>query len=110
RSARVMSFGVSGGVGAISRGECDVAPIHLMDPASGQYNKPLVGTGMSLVPGWGRLQGIFERRGEAGVEGHSAQEALKIVLEDSSALRINRNAGAGTRVLTDKLLDGARPA
>jgi molybdopterin molybdotransferase/putative molybdopterin biosynthesis protein len=25
-------------------------------------------------------------------------------------LMVNRNAGAGTRVLTDKLLDGARPA
>ena len=109
-SARVLAVGSLGGVGAINRGECDVAPIHLMDPASGQYNKHLVGKGMSLVPGWRRMQGILYRPGDARFEGHSAQEALKIVLEDSSALMVNRNAGAGTRVLTDKLLDGARPA
>jgi len=109
-SARVLAVGSLGGVGAIGRGECDVAPVHLIDPASGQYNKHLVGTGMSLVAGWRRMQGILFRPGDARFEGHSAKEALKIVLEDSSALMVNRNAGAGTRVLTDKLLDGARPA
>ena len=31
------------------------------------------------------------------------------MLADSTAVMINRNAGAGTRVLMDKLLDGARP-
>jgi putative molybdopterin biosynthesis protein len=31
-------------------------------------------------------------------------------LADVTALMVNRNAGAGTRVLIDKLLDGARPA
>jgi putative molybdopterin biosynthesis protein len=108
--ARVLAVGSLGGVGAISRGECDVAPVHLIDPASGQYNKHLVGAGMSLVPGWRRMQGILFRPGDARFEGRSAKEALKIVLEDSSALMVNRNAGAGTRVLTDKLLDGARPA
>jgi putative molybdopterin biosynthesis protein len=109
-SARVLAVGSLGGVGAISRGECDVAPVHLIDPASGQYNKHLVGAGMRLVPGWRRMQGILFRPGDARFEGRSAKEALKIVLEDSSALMVNRNAGAGTRVLTDKLLDGARPA
>jgi len=109
-SARVLAVGSLGGVGAIGRGECDVAPVHLIDPASGQYNKHLVGTGMSLVAGWRRMQGILFRPGDARFEGHSAKEALKIVLEDSSALMVNRNAGAGTRVLTDKLLEGARPA
>jgi putative molybdopterin biosynthesis protein len=109
-SARVLAVGSLGGVGAISRGECDVAPVHLIDPASGQYNKHLVGAGTSLVPGWRRMQGILFRPGDARFEGHSAQEALKIVLEDSSALMVNRNAGAGTRALTEKLLGGARPA
>ena len=56
------------------------------------------------------MQGILFRPGDARFEGRSAQEALKIVLADSSALMVNRNAGAGTRVLIDKLLDGARPA
>jgi putative molybdopterin biosynthesis protein len=56
------------------------------------------------------LQGILFRPGDARFEGRSANEALKIILADTSALMVNRNAGAGTRVLTDKLLGGARPA
>jgi molybdopterin molybdotransferase/putative molybdopterin biosynthesis protein len=109
-SARVLAVGSLGGVAAANRGECDIAPVHLIDPAGGQYNKHLAGPGLSLVAGWRRMQGILFRTGDARFEGRSAKEALKIVLADSSALMVNRNAGAGTRVLTDRLLDGARPA
>jgi putative molybdopterin biosynthesis protein len=109
-SARTLAVGSLGGVAAATRGECDIAPVHLIDPASGQYNKHLAGPGLSLVPGWRRMQGILFRPGDARFEGRSAQEALKIVLADSSALMVNRNAGAGTRVLIDRLLDGVRPA
>jgi putative molybdopterin biosynthesis protein len=56
------------------------------------------------------MQGILFRPGDARFEGRSAQEALKIALADASALMVNRNAGAGTRVLIDKLLNGVRPA
>ncbi len=109
-SARTLAVGSLGGVAAARRGECDVAPVHLIDPASGQYNKHLVGQGLSLVPGWRRMQGVLFRSGDARFEGRSAQEALKIILADTNALMVSRNAGAGTRVLIDKLLDGARPA
>ncbi|MGB6996444.1 MAG: molybdopterin biosynthesis protein [Pseudolabrys sp.] len=109
-SARTLAVGSLGGVAAATRGECDIAPVHLIDPASGHYNKHLAGPGLSLVPGWRRMQGVLFRPGDARFEGRSAQEALKIVLADSSALMVNRNAGAGTRVLIDRLLDGARPA
>jgi molybdopterin molybdotransferase/putative molybdopterin biosynthesis protein len=109
-SARTLAVGSLGGVAAANRAECDIAPVHLIDPASGQYNKHLVGPGLSLVPGWRRMQGIVFRPGDARFEGRSASEALKTVLSDASALMVNRNAGAGTRVLIDKLLDGARPA
>ncbi|HEY6753646.1 MAG TPA: molybdopterin biosynthesis protein [Pseudolabrys sp.] len=109
-SARILAVGSLGGVAAVGRGECDIAPVHLIDPASGQYNKHLAGPGLSLVPGWRRMQGILFRPGDARFEGRSAREALKGVLADSSALMVNRNVGAGTRVLTDRLLEGARPA
>ena len=56
------------------------------------------------------MQGILFRPGDTRFEGRSAQEALKIVLADASALMVSRNVGAGTRVLIDKLLDGVRPA
>jgi putative molybdopterin biosynthesis protein len=55
------------------------------------------------------MQGVLFRPGDARFEGRSASEALKIVLADAAALMVNRNSGAGTRVLIDKLLDGVRP-
>jgi putative molybdopterin biosynthesis protein len=96
-------------VAAASRGECDIAPVHLIDPGSGQYNVHLATPGLRLVRGWRRMQGLLFRPGDKRFEGHSAQEALATILADPSALMVNRNAGAGTRVLIEKLLYGARP-
>jgi putative molybdopterin biosynthesis protein len=108
-SARTIAVGWVGGGAAASRGECDVAPVHLIDPKTGRYNVHLVSPGLALVPGWRRMQGILFRLGDARFEGRSAQEALKAVLADPTALMVNRNAGSGTRVLVDKLLDGMKP-
>ncbi len=108
-SSRTLAVGSLGGVAAISRGECDVAPVHLIDPDSGQYNVHLVSPGLTLVPGWRRMQGILFRAGDKRFEGKTAGEALKVILADPSALMVNRNVGAGTRVLIDDLLKGARP-
>ena len=108
-SARTLAVGSLGGVAAASRGECDIAPVHLIDPESGQYNVHLATAGLRLVRGWERMQGILFRPGDKRFEGRSAQEALKTALADASALMVNRNAGAGTRVLIDKLLEGTRP-
>jgi putative molybdopterin biosynthesis protein len=107
--ARTLAIGSLGGVAAASRGQCDIAPVHLIDPKSGDYNVHLATPGLRLVRGWQRMQGIVFRPGDKRFEGRSAAEALKVVLADESALMVNRNAGAGTRVLIDKLLDGARP-
>jgi putative molybdopterin biosynthesis protein len=108
-SARTLAVGSLGGVAAATRGECDIAPVHLIDPASGQYNVHLVTPGLSLVPGWRRMQGVLFRLGDKRFEGRSAQDAIAAMRADTSALMVNRNAGAGTRVLIDNLLKGARP-
>jgi putative molybdopterin biosynthesis protein len=107
--ARTIAVGSLGGVAALSRGECDLAPVHLVDPATGIYNKHLLGPGMTLVPGWRRMQGFVSRPGDARFDGLSAAQALKAALADPAVLMVNRNAGSGTRVLTDSLLVGARP-
>ncbi|HEX3505847.1 MAG TPA: molybdopterin biosynthesis protein [Xanthobacteraceae bacterium] len=107
--ARTIAVGSLGGVSAASRGECDVAPVHLVDPATGVYNKHLLAPGLSLVPGWRRMQGFIFRTGDARFEGKSADAALKAALEDTTALMVNRNAGSGTRVLVDGLLRAAKP-
>ena len=109
-TARTLAVGSQGGVAAINRGECDVAPVHLVDSMTGDYNKHLIGPGLALIPGWRRMQGVVFRPGDKRFENRSAEEALKIVLADASALMVNRNVGSGTRVLMERLLDGARPA
>jgi putative molybdopterin biosynthesis protein len=108
-AARTIAIGSLGGVAAAGRGECDIAPVHLIDPASGQYNVHLATSGLTLVPGWRRMQGIVFRPGDKRFEGRDALAALKDIVADASALMVNRNAGAGTRVLIDQLLAGARP-
>ena len=98
-----------GGVAAARRGECDLAPIHLMDPVTGIYNEQLRKDGLALVRGWQRMQGLVFRKGDARFEGRIAQEALQVALADPDCIMVNRNAGAGTRILIDRLLGGARP-
>jgi len=107
-SARVLAIGSLGGVAAASRGECDIAPVHLIDPRTGQYNVHLATPGLSLVPGWRRMQGILYRPGDKRFEGRSADDALAEALADVNALMVNRNAGSGTRVLMDRMLEGKR--
>ncbi len=109
-SARTIAVGSLGGVAAASRGECELAPVHLVDPATGIYNKHLLAPGLALVPGWRRMQGFVFRPGDKRFEGGTADAALKAALGDPAMLMVNRNAGSGTRVLIDGLLRGARPA
>ena len=37
------------------------------------------------------------------------QEAVRAALADPGCIMVNRNQGAGTRILIDRLLGGARP-
>ena len=109
-SARTLAVGSLGGVAAANRGECDIAPVHIVDPKTGKYNEHLATTGLVLVSGWQRMQGILFRPGDKRFDGKSAEGARQAALADPDCLMVNRNAGAGTRVLIDTLLDGARPA
>ena len=103
-----LAVGSAGGLAAAGRGACDLAGIHLMDPATGQYNRPLLPPSVTLVPGYGRLQGVVVRADDARVAGcGTAAEVVEVA--DGRALMVNRNPGSGTRVLIDRLLGGARP-
>jgi putative molybdopterin biosynthesis protein len=108
-TARSIAVGSQGGVTAAERGECDLAPVHLVDPHSGRYNAHLVRPGLALVKGWQRMQGFVHRRDDARFAGKSEADALAAALADPRCLMVSRNAGAGTRVLIDKLLHGKRP-
>ncbi len=108
-TVRSIAVGSLGGLAAARRGECDLAPIHLFDDKSETYNTPFLTDGLELVPGWRRMQGIVFRKGDARFEGRSAQEAVRSALADPACIMVNRNQGAGTRILIDRLLGDARP-
>jgi putative molybdopterin biosynthesis protein len=108
-SVKALNVGSTGGLAAAKRGESDIAAIHLMDPETGAYNRPLLTPALELVPGYRRLQGIVFRSGDRRFEGRSIDEAIAAVLATPDCLMVNRNAGSGTRILTDRLLDGAKP-
>jgi putative molybdopterin biosynthesis protein len=108
-AVRSIAVGSLGGLAAAKRGECDLAPIHLLDDKTETYNLPFLAQGLELVPGWRRMQGIVFRRGDKRFEGLSAQEAVHAAVTDPVCILVNRNQGAGTRILIDRLLGDARP-
>jgi len=100
-NVKLLAVGSQGGLAAAERGECDAAPIHLLDPASGAYNTPFLSSGLRLLRGYTRMQGVVTRADER-------RETAEL-LADPSLRMVNRNRGAGTRVLIDQLLAGKRP-
>jgi molybdate-binding protein len=108
-SVRCIAVGSLGGLAAARRGECDLAPIHLFDEKTESYNTPFLGQGLELVPGWRRMQGIVFRPGDVRFEGLDVQDAVRAALADPGCIMVNRNQGAGTRILIDRLLGSARP-
>jgi putative molybdopterin biosynthesis protein len=106
---KFLAVGSTAGLEAAKRGECDLAGVHLLDPKSGDYNRPFLTPALELVPGYGRLQGIVFRSGDLRFENRTVEDALAAALHDPDCLMVNRNQGSGTRALIDRLLAGARP-
>jgi putative molybdopterin biosynthesis protein len=109
-TAKLMNVGSSAGLEAARRGECDIAGIHLMDPQTGQYNRPFLSDELLLADGYGRRQGLVFRRGDERFEGGAVDEIVQAVTADESCMMVNRNQGSGTRILIDRLLGGERPS
>lgn len=100
--------GSMGGLMALKRGETTIAPTHLLGEEDGTYNtavlKQLFPAGtMALIKGVDRIQGIMVKKGNPlNIQG----------IEDLTRVRyVNRQRGAGTRVLLDYKLKqaGIRP-
>ncbi len=102
RDRRLASanVGSQGGLVALRRGEAHMAGSHLLDPQTGEYNlryikEYLPGIAVRVIALAGRQQGLLVVRGNPkGIHG----------LEDlarSDVNFINRQRGAGTRVLLD---------
>jgi putative molybdopterin biosynthesis protein len=100
-TVKLLAVGSQGGLAAAERGECDIAPIHLLDPVTNAYNAPFLRSDLKLLRGYTRMQGVVTRSDEL----RSTEE----LLADASLRMVNRNRGAGTRVLIDRLLAGRKP-
>ena len=98
---KLLAVGSRGGLAAARRGECDIAPIHLLGE-NGVYNEPFLEPGMQLLTGYRRMQGVVTRPDEA--------RDANALIDDPTLRMVNRNRGAGTRVLIDELLGDRRPA
>jgi len=90
--------GSMGGLLALKNGEAHIAPVHLLDEETGKYNIPVLkklfcGEKMALIKGVGRVQGMIVQKGNPlNIRG----------IEDLTKCRyINRQRGAGTRLLFD---------
>ena len=92
--------GSMGGLMALRRGEAHVAPVHLLDQKTGIYNisylEKLFHEPVLLVKGVKRIQGLIVKKGNPrNIKG----------IRDLPGLRyVNRQRGAGTRILFDYLL------
>jgi len=106
---KFIAVGSMAGLEAAKRGECDIAGIHLLDQQSGEYNRPFLTPELTLIPGYGRLQGVVFRNGDARFEGRTAADAIAAAIADPSCVMVNRNSGSGTRALIDRLLGGRKP-
>ncbi|MGD2123458.1 MAG: molybdopterin biosynthesis protein [Gemmatimonadota bacterium] len=102
-TAKVINVGSSAGVEACARGETDLAGSHLLDPASGEYNRGAlerVGEEGVLIRGYVRRQGIYFRSDMFP----DRPPTLAKLVGRADLRMLNRTKGAGTRVLLDLLL------
>jgi putative molybdopterin biosynthesis protein len=98
------NVGSQGGLVALKRGEAHLAGSHLLDPQTGDYNvkyirQYLPDVPVKLVGLVNREQGLIVRRGNP-----KGVRSLQDLVWDEVAF-INRQRGAGTRVLLDYHLD-----
>lgn len=95
--------GSMGGIMAMKRGEAHIAPIHLLDEETGEYNRTYIEKYLSkenvvLIKGVKREQGFMTAKG-------NPKRIYSITdLRREDVLFVNRQKGSGTRILTDYLL------
>jgi len=94
-SSHVGSYG---GVIAIKKGECHIAPVHVLE--DGLYNEFLIekyDLDAVLLKGLKRIQGIIIKK--------SNPKEIKGLNDLRRVNFVNRQSGSGTRILFDSLLD-----
>ncbi len=103
-SFRVSSthVGSMGAIRAVQSGLCHIGGIHLLDTETGEYNKSYVqkyfpNGGAGIMKGVGRVQGLMVRKGNPC--------GIRCFADVARVRYVNRQRGAGTRILCDYLLE-----
>lgn len=93
--------GSMGGILALKRGEAHMAPIHLLDEETGEYNQSYIDKYLSddfvLIKGVPREQGLIIPKGNP--KGIKAFDDIA----ERGLVFVNRQRGSGTRLLADYL-------
>jgi putative molybdopterin biosynthesis protein len=96
--------GSMGGIMALKRGETHIAPIHLLDTNTGEYNisyakRYLPNKKLALIKGVKRIQGFMVPKGNP----KDIKDFKDLTRKD--IIFVNRQRGAGTRILVDYQLE-----
>jgi len=102
-----IAVGSEAGLLALGRGEGDVAGTHLLDPATGTYNRPFLPEGATVLGGYTRRQGLVHRPEDARFASLTSEEDWRRQVAAEGVRMVNRNPGSGTRVLIDRFLEGS---
>ncbi len=94
--------GSMGAITAIKNGQAHLGCIHLLDTETGEYNESYVNKyfpdgGVKLVKGVGRVQGLMVKKGNP--------LSIKTFADIVKGRYVNRQAGSGTRILCDYLIN-----
>lgn len=99
-------LGSMGGIMAIGRGQAHLAGVHLFDPETGEYNVPYI---KKMLPGkkLHLVNLVYRMQGWIVPAGNPEKIQSIVDLADTKKGYINRQKGAGTRLLFDYLLKEA---
>ena len=74
---KFLAVGSTAGLDAVRRGECDLAGVHLLDPATGEYNRRSSRRGSSSCPATAVCRGSSSAAGDARFEAQRSTKRLR---------------------------------
>ena len=104
-----LAVGSTAGMRAAEQGACDLAGIHLLDPATNCYNMHLASDRVAIHRGYQRQQGIVFRRDDQRFAKRTLRQLMAAIVDADDVVMVNRNPGSGTRIVIEHLLAGCQP-
>ena len=103
----LRSVGSLAGLAALSRRECHIAAAHLFHAETGEYNTPFIDELFHDPETVVRRRVFFREQGFITKKGNPKKISGVRDLDREDIVLVNRQRGAGTRVLLDALLEEA---